>query len=65
MRVVRIDRNGERVEPGSHRGGEERKDGTDHNPLLTNERSEAGLQDEKTRPVESEDEEIVLDLEAI
>ena len=61
VRVVRIDRNGERVEPGSHRGGEDSEDGTDHNPLLTNERSEAGLQDEKTRPVESEDEEIVLD----
>ena len=61
VRVVRIDRNGERVEPGSHSGGEDSEDGTDHNPLLTNERSEAGLQDEKTRPVESEDEEIVLD----
>ena len=61
VRVVRIDRNGERVEPGSHSGGEGSEDGTDHNPLLTNERSEAGLQDEKTRPVESEDEEIVLD----
>ena len=61
VRVVRIDRNGERVEPGSHSGGEDSEDGTDHNPLLTNERSEAGLQDEKTRPVESEDEEIILD----
>ena len=62
VRVVRIDRNGERVEPGSHSGGEDSEDGTDHNPLLTNERSEAGLQDEKTRPVgTSEDEEIILD----
>ena len=61
VRVVRIDRNGERVEPGSHSGGEDSEDGTDHNPLLTNERSEAGLQDEKTRPVESEDEEIIFD----
>ena len=61
VRVVRIDRNGERVEPGSRSGGEDSEDGTDHNPLLTNERSEAGLQDEKTRPVESEDEEIILD----
>ena len=62
VRVVRIDRNGERVEPGSHSGGEDSEDGTDHNPSLTNERSEAGLQDEKTRPVgTSEDEEIILD----
>ena len=60
--MVRIDRNGERVEPGSHSDGEDSEDGTDHNPLLTNERSEAGLQDEKTRPVgTSEDEEIILD----
>ena len=62
VRVVRIDRNGERVEPGSRSGGEDSEDGTDHNPLLTNERSEASLQDEKTRPVgTSEDEEIILD----
>ena len=62
VRVVKIDRNGERVEPGSHSGGEEIDDGIENNPLVMNKRSGNSWQDEMTRRVgTSEDEEIILD----
>lgn len=62
VRVVKIDRNGERVEPGSHSGGEEIDDGIENNPSLMNKRSGNSWQDEMTRRVgTSEDEEIILD----
>ena len=62
VRVVKIDRNGERVEPGSHRGGEEIDDGIENNPSLMNKRSGNSWQDAMTRLVgTSEDEEIILD----
>jgi hypothetical protein len=64
VRVVKIDRNGERVEPGSRSGGAEDSgdDGTERNPLLMNKRSGNSWQDEMTRRVgTSEDEEIILD----
>ena len=64
VRVVKIDRNGERVEPGSRSGGAEDSgdDGTERNSLLMNKRSGNSWQDEMTRRVgTSEDEEIILD----
>jgi hypothetical protein len=64
VRVVKIDRNGERVEPGSRSGVAEDSgdNGTEQNSLLMNKRSGNSWQDEMTRRVgTSEDEEIILD----